>query len=405
MARTIACLVVFSALATPNSALAQSKSAREAVQTIEELRAIGVPKDVENGPPARVPKLLKDLNRELRGLITETLNDANRHAVPGEEEIVTELHAAGWNEIADHKWDAYGEILGVKFDWKLGYNPDLLVITTRLWIPCGSNDPDSAVYVFQGNGRQWKLVLAADADFDFGWGSVGPGMQYKISPPDSSGKWFLALARTPPSCRWSPEELRYTVLRPGPTAEKAEVLLDRRVTVNENFDPSFRTRVEENWFAVTRGRKRKLDGELGVSITRFEVDGSSVRRIQPLALTPEDFLEEWVRLDWEEARRWTDSGANEAGPWHERLSKLENDSTEFNGIQVCKAAKNADGTWVVSLWIDKRQNPSWSDENVFFTVSKKDGAIFVDRIQKTPPAGCSVQERLEKMNEGELPDW
>jgi hypothetical protein len=78
---------------------------------------------------------------------------------------------AGWEEIPDHKWNAYGEIIRIEFDWKLGYEPDLLIVSLQLWIPCGSSDPDSAVYVFQGKARHWELVLAADADFDSLWHS------------------------------------------------------------------------------------------------------------------------------------------------------------------------------------------------------------------------------------------
>ena len=143
-----------------------STHAREAVQTIRELRAIGLPDhaDIENGPPPKVPSLLRQLNRQLLALVADTLNDTSRHTIPREEEITAQLRTAGWEEIPDHKWNAYGEIIGINFDWKLGYEPDLLIVAPQLWIPCGSSDPDSAIYVFQGRARRWELVLAADAD-------------------------------------------------------------------------------------------------------------------------------------------------------------------------------------------------------------------------------------------------
>jgi hypothetical protein len=97
-----------------------STHAREAVQTIRELRAIELPDRsvIENGPPHQIPGLLRKLNRQLLALVIDTLNDSSRHTVPREEEITAQLRAVGWEEIPDHKWNAYGEIIRIEFDWK-----------------------------------------------------------------------------------------------------------------------------------------------------------------------------------------------------------------------------------------------------------------------------------------------
>jgi hypothetical protein len=182
-----------------------SPRAQETVQTILELRAIGLPnfEAGQNGPPARVPELLRELNGQLRTLITDTLNDRSRSGVASEREIIAELQAAGWKEIPRYKWNAYGEISQIRFDWRTGYDPGILVVSTQLWVPCGSTDPDTAIYVFQGLARDWKLVLATDADFDPTGEREGNGMQYELSPPDANGSWYLAIAQAPlrqPAC-------------------------------------------------------------------------------------------------------------------------------------------------------------------------------------------------------------
>jgi hypothetical protein len=133
------------------------------------------------------------------------------------------------------------------------------------------------------------LVLATDSDFDPTGGADETGLQYKISPPDSRGKWFLAVAELPPSCSRIGNVLRYKVLRPGGSADKPIVLMNGRDVVEREFEPRFRLEVHEDWFAVTEGRARKLDKGLGVSIFRFEISKNNVRRIAPLALTPEKF--------------------------------------------------------------------------------------------------------------------
>jgi len=130
-------------------------------------------------------------------------------------------------------------------------------------------------------------------------------MQYELSPPDANGSWYLAIAQAPPACgpTPAPTSLRYKILRSGPSPDDPRILLDRREPLNEKFQPPFRLEVEDDWFAVTRGKERKLDREPGISIARYQVVGGKMTRIQPLALTPEDFLDEWVQLDWNDAAR------------------------------------------------------------------------------------------------------
>lgn len=207
-----------------------SPLALETVHTIGELRAIGLPnfEAGQNGPPARVPELLKKLDGQLRTLITDALNDRSRPGTANEQEIVAELRAAGWKEIPSYKWNAYGEISQIRFDMRTGYDRGILVVSTQLWVPCGSSDPDTAIYVFEGRAREWKLALATDADFDPTDERDGNGMQYELSPQDASGSWYLAIAQTPPECgpTRAPRSLRFKILRPGRSPEAPRILLD-----------------------------------------------------------------------------------------------------------------------------------------------------------------------------------
>ncbi|HSY90507.1 MAG TPA: hypothetical protein VK812_04000 [Candidatus Binatus sp.] len=384
-----------------------SAHAQSAVEAIQQLRAIGLP-DIEGGqtgPPARVPGLLRQLNQQLRALITETLNDRRRLSVPSQAEIIEQLQEAGWDEIASQKWNAYGELRQIGFDWKEGYDPGILVVSTQLWIPCGSSDPDSVIYVFQGRAREWKLVLATDADFDTTGDLQESGMQYQLSPPDAHGEWFLAIAHSPPACGPTAASLRYTILRPGRSADEPRILFDHRVPLDDKFKPPFRLQVEDDWFALTRGKERKLDGDAGVSIERYEISGDQVRRLQPLALTPEDFLDEWVRISWDEAARWSSQSSDaDLSKWHSRLNALAYDSTEIEFVQPCPQQPSADRVWLTGLWIDQKLNPASADERLYISVSERKHAFFVDSVQTSRPPGCPGKARQFVMN-WTLPEW
>lgn len=383
-----------------------STHARDAVQTIRELRAIGLPEPPEGLPPAKVPSLLRRLNRELRDLVIETLNDHARHAAPSDEEITEQLRAAGWEEMPNHKWNSYGEIVDIDFDLKPGYEPGILLVTTQLWIPCGTSDPDTAVYVFQGRARQWALVLAADADFDALQQSQFGGLQSEISPPDENGHWFLAVAHVPPSCRHVRGYLRYKILRPGRSPDAPVVLLENRAPVDAEFEPPFKIRAEEDWFSLTRGKRRKLDGESGISIARYEVKDEQVRRIHPLALWPEDFLDEWVQMGWDEASQWSNSSKlSGIQGWHSQLRALESDSAEIRVVQPCPKQRDSNDRWMIELWIDRQMNPRVTEEVLYVEASRKQGIFNVEGIQTNRPSGCPGNMPPTPLPDLKLPSW
>ena len=346
------------------------------------------------------------MNQQLQALIIETLNSKDRHSVVSEDEIFSELRKAGWEEVPDHKWSAYGEIVQIRLDWQRGFDPDILVVSTQLWIPCGSSDPDSAIYVFQGRARDWKLLLATDADFDTPYGSRKSGMSYELSPPDSKGKWFLAVTHAPPTCRLHSPRLNFKVLRPGLTADRPVTLLARNVSFNPKFDPPFDLRVEDDWMAITRGTIRNLDGEPGVSIARYGIGLETVQRMSPLAPTLEDFLEEWVQSTWEEVSVWSrDSAEPILKQWHTRLAALEHDSTEMRSIAQCAGKEGPDSRWLIDLWIDQKQNPSMQNENIYVIVSAQNDIYLVESISESRPSACRNSHPPPKRTALSLPGW
>ena len=390
------------------SAREVSDHARKAVEAIRQLRAIGVPDSMEDAPsvPAKVPGLLRTLNKELRALIVEYLNDQTRlHTAPQDEDVLDELRAAGWEEISNQRWNAYGEIEDIDFELKDGYERGLLVVTTQLWIPCGSSDPDSAIYVFQGTGRKWDMVLATESDFDAVGMRQTSGMDYRISPPDSSGKWFVVVGHVPPSCKRAADVLRYKALRPSSDPDKPTVLVSGRAAIDRSFDPAFRIEAHEDWFAVTIGKARKLDDEPGVEIFRYDVSGRQAVRIAPLALLPQDFLEQWTQLSWEESKRWS-SDLESLAEWHRKLNELTPGTAEIEAVRRCRGAEDGDQDWEVELSVAQAPNPSFGGEVVYIEVAKRNGIFSVMGIQKNRLNGCSVSNSLTASTPpNQLPVW
>lgn len=385
-----------------------SPHARNAVETIRQLRSIGLPEpdELDLGPPPKVPGLLRRLNQELRALIVDDLNNDTLHAVPDENEILDQLRTAGWDEIPEQRWNAYGEIERINFDWQTGYTPGILIVSTHLWIPCGSDDPNSTIYVFQGAARHFDLLLSADSDFSPVGDINGSGMEYGISPPDSNGRWFLVVAHSPPSCREDDAVLRYKVLRPGATPDEPVLVLDALEKIDGKFHPPFAVDVHSDWFAVTEGKARRLDGETGVSIFRYQVNNDRPRRIAPLALAPEDFFDQWVQLGWNEASQWThDSPTGALETWHSKLSGLASDSAEFESVHPCSRSGEEDLRWVIELSVDQELNPSMKEDTLYIEVAKRNGNFSVESIATAHPKRCEGKTPLSPVTDESLPGW
>ena len=404
--KSVSCwIVVLFMASTPARAAEVSLHARKAVEAIQQLRAIPIDHSGrDSGPPGKVPGLLRNLNAELKALIVENLSDARRRQLLTETELLDQLRAAGWEEIPSHKWDAYGEIHRIRFDWKTDYDPALLVVSTELWLPCGSADPDSAIYVFRESGRKWNLVLATESDFNPTSDESDSGMQYRISPPDDSGEWFLVVGHVPPSCNPDQTVLRYKVLRPGPNPDQPALVTSGREVVDPWYDPAFQIRAESDWFSVTEGKRRKLDREAGVAIIRYAVNRNEARRIHPLALSPEDFLDQWAQLAWDEAKQWARDPA-QLQTWHAKLAGLDSGSAEIESAERCSDSRDGDQTWLVELSIDEQPNPQLGVKSLFVDVAKRNGVFWIDGVHPSHPPGCQGRTRLLPGKVTTLPVW
>jgi hypothetical protein len=180
--------------------------------------------------------------------------------------------------------------------------------------------------------------------------------------------------------------------------------MDHGYPTKSQFDSPFNIGAAVDRFSITLGKERRLDGELGISIAQFEVEGNQVSRVPPLALTPEDFLDEWSKLTWDEVAPWsTDSVGNNLRDWHTKLNGLQPGSAEIEFVQPCPKIGSEDDSWLIGLWIDRQENRMVGDERLYISINQKLGAYQVVRIEKLRPEGCPGNARPLLLREMELP--
>ncbi len=369
---------------------------------VERLRAINTRS--EGNPSGDVPpsaqKLLPQLKAALREIIGRTINE-HYSSSPEilHDSILSDLKKAGIEALSRVQREGYytadGDDFGYLSDVTVRQperHPDLVAVVTNLTIPCGS---DASLNLYRRTGGAWQLILVAESNGYANISGAQGSFQFTISPPDNEGNWFVVAADVNPWCSSNWQQLRYKVLRPGEDFNHSQVLLDEHTTIYLGVDQPYRLTVNPGGFEIRNVASQGLDDSImtRVHVQKYEVNGDRVTRVPPLALAPEDFLDEWVEMKWESASTWVSStDAAKLQYWHSRLGKEARAKldTEFAFVQPCPAAANI-SRWQIGLQLEgtgEHDLPGDLPDELFFTISKRDGAFYVESIGKDRPPGC-----------------
>jgi hypothetical protein len=167
--------------------------------------------------------------------------------------------------------------------------PDLLTVVAGVTVPCGA---DEAVYVYRFAGGARTRVLEDHPDSDFGLTSA----RIYTSAADSSGRRLLVTTHVDVQCSSASAGLHYSVFRlsgnlaallgaAGHPAYLEEAHLD---------DPGYEIALKPDEFTL-EFRDRSIDSAVDhrTMIFRYRA-GERLVRIDPVALSPRDFVEEWM---------------------------------------------------------------------------------------------------------------
>jgi hypothetical protein len=170
---------------------------------------------------------------------------------------------------------------------------------------------DGWVETLRTQSAPYKTVAGGWMAFDYG-----------VSPRDRDGHWFVVTKNIAPWCSSTWSEIRYQVLRPGADANHPRTLLSKSDSIWWGTDRTGELKVNASGFDL-RWRAESMDGDVHNRewIARYDIDGDRVVRAAPIAESPRDFADEWVRLDWKEAKDWTAVAYYGLKPLHDQLRK------------------------------------------------------------------------------------
>ncbi len=193
---------------------------------------------------------------------------------------------------------------------------EALIVTTSVGITCGFDESAYAYAFIKGRwSRFWEsetnnYVKTKYVPLNY-LGLHLSSRDYVEMNADPNVRLFLVLARDPAFCESNWYNVYYRVWQLRIDRPEERLLLDggELAFLGGSVD------------GVTSPNDVLIEYETSMTYTDFEVrpvirhyvlrDGKLVRE-PPLALSPRDFVDEWMRTDWTVSSEWTSAGVNPA---------------------------------------------------------------------------------------------
>lgn len=243
-----------------------------------------------------------------------------------------------------------------------------LALITRVGVLCGD---DESFYLYRPEGSGWKLALASEQN-DYREGTYAPQSLTQITVSDESSS--ADADRQEPlvatlgygfwcSSTWSSLYTRlWRLVRDRSVARPLVNQANSMWWGNEDFGSASLNAsgllVEYTAASMDTGvHSRK-------HVLNFRVDpGDTITRIDPVALRPTDFVDEWLSMDWAQASQWVRKPA----PLAPLQKAHARGPAEFD--DTGKRCRNDDSLWQVSLVDGRHFKVRWTPPYVFRLVA------------------------------------
>jgi hypothetical protein len=267
--------------------------------------------------------------------------------------------------------------------------PDMVFLNASASIPCGA---DEAIYAYKFDAARWKRVL------DVRRKAMG-NAKLKLSEPNASGRRLVLVNWTSQQC-WSSWMTTYhTVYRLDWENGIADQLLSETNGFYFNDEgPLFA--LSPSGLSVEYS-SHSVDSSVHhrTVLRRFEF-APAVHRVDPIALQPQDFVEEWLTAPWSEVQS---SSLPAVASWHPKIGGgfVLGDYTE---VTQCAPSR-----WLVGIDISHLHDKDLAKpESVFFQLRDLGNHRYrMESITSKRPASCTAEpgkpsEKYPRLSESEL---
>jgi hypothetical protein len=260
-----------------------------------------------------------------------------------------------------------------------GPRSGLLIVNTDVGIVCGS---DESAYVYEWTDGRVKRILDDEQ-------IIAEGKPYtpqtidavQIAMPDEKTKTRNILVLGNEGwCSSTWYRTYHRIYRASTDGKPANQLLSNATFSWLANDPPIEGSIGKEE-ALVEFRVGSLDGGVHSyeTVRHYDLRGANPVRIDPVALGPRAFVEEWLKMEWSDAQRWADP-ANAAAlqGWH----KKQQDKHIFGEFTDTNFCPNRRDQWLVGI--------NFEDENL-----KSQGVAYF-RIEWRPPYRFKMLAIIDK---------
>ncbi len=289
-------------------------------------------------------------------------------------------------EIVDQVYGAYLQIRVTRPD----SIPRMIAVKASFGVDCGM---DAMLLIFQRQDGNWRQTLRwQSGNYDEVSGAFGDFFKYTVLPGEAPAGWLVVVAHGSPWCtsRWSAFDL--DVIEPAEDSSHPQVIFHKETGYVRDKDPVMKAR--PNGFEI-RVEQGSIDVEIMTrpGIYRYRVDGTTVQRVQPVAMNGRDFVDEWLLTDWSDAGHWiAAANAKSLQEEHARFDALRNPKLRpwpditYGAVRSCSDS-------LTHFQVEANQDP---DIHTYYQISQGENSFTMLSASPTPDPRCRGADLMQK---------
>lgn len=297
--------------------------------------------DFELGVSNRSSEFKRKLKEWIESEIPKSKKSFNEHFLGMQEQMISKLKKAGLmvNEGAEKGYGFIGN-LDIRRPAEV---PDLLVIIAGITVPCGIED---SIYIYKYEENTKQLLLEDNPQGDYG----ETLSQIYFSPPDENGDRLFLSTRYGVQCASCWNALIFSLYRLDANLEKSTNICLEKKHGEYWCSEARHIQLKPDDLLIELQDESIFPGFTRTHVLHYKIGASSIERITPIALRPQDFVDEWLNGQWNEMERWTCNEKKKAlKDWHQLLHS-EPVFGEFRYVQQCPKRKNH---WQICAFLDQ----------------------------------------------------
>jgi hypothetical protein len=210
--------------------------------------------------------------------------------------------------------DEYGHVSRMEISQPAEY-PEALSVVVGVTVPCGFDD-SFYLYDYSQGSRNRVLESNGSRQHDESISDI------YYSTPDEMGSHLILTLRYGVQCGSSWNGLSYDLYRLGANSEAAVPIFSGEHGIWFGAEHPCQARLAPHELLMEL-RDRSIDAGIHnrTHVLRYEIKPDFVERVDPVALQPQDFVDEWLSRPWSEMEsRSSAAGREKLQQWHDFLS-------------------------------------------------------------------------------------